>query len=89
LQKEELQIAIEDFIKIDVRIGTITTVEKVPRTEKLYRILVDLGPIGVRQTISSLVGHYDQNDLVGKRVVFLYNLKTTKGDFKRFKSNLT
>ena len=78
MQKEELQISFEDFSKIDARIGTITTVERVPRTEKLYRILVDLGPIGVRQTISSLVGHYDQNYLVGKRVVFLCNLKPTK-----------
>lgn len=78
MQKEELQIAFEDFSKTDVRIGTITTAERVPRTEKLYRILVDLGPIGVRQTVSSLVGHYAENDLVGKRVVFLYNLKPTK-----------
>lgn len=78
MQKEELQISFEDFGKIDARIGTITTVERVPRTEKLFRILVDLGRIGVRQTISSLVGHYTENDLVGKQVVFLYNLKPTK-----------
>jgi len=78
LQKEELQIVFEDFSRIDARVGTITTVERIPRTEKLFRILVDLGPMGVRQTVSSLVGHYDQNELVGKRVVFLYNLKPTK-----------
>ena len=72
------EIAFEDFKRIDARIGTITTVERVPRTEKLYRILVDLGPLGVRQTVSSLVGYYEPNQLIGKRVVFIYNLKPTK-----------
>ena len=61
-----------------MRIGTITTVDRVPRTEKLYRILVDLGKLGVKQTVSSLVGFYESNQLIGKRVVFLYNLKPTK-----------
>jgi methionyl-tRNA synthetase len=72
------EIAFEDFKKLDARVGTITDVERVPRTEKLYRIVVDLGPIGIRQTISSLVGYYEPEQLKGKRVVFLYNLKPTK-----------
>ena len=73
-----LEITFEEFKKIDARVGTITTVERVPRTAKLYRILVDLGSLGVRQTISSLVGYYEPNELVGKRIVFLCNLKPTK-----------
>jgi len=72
------EISFEDFKRIDVRVGTITQVDRVPRTEKLYRILVDLGSLGVRQTVSSLVGYYELNDLVGKRIVFLFNLKPTK-----------
>jgi methionyl-tRNA synthetase len=44
----------------------------------LYRILVDLGPLGVRQTLSSLVGYYEPHELVGRRIIFLYNLKPTK-----------
>ena len=71
-------ISFEDFKKIDVRVGTITQVDRVPRTEKLYRILVDLGTLGVRQTVSSLVGYYEPSELVGKRIVFLFNLKPTK-----------
>jgi methionyl-tRNA synthetase len=67
-----------DFKKLDVRVGTITQVERVPRTEKLYRILVDLGTLGTRQTVSSLVGYYEPDQLQGKRVLFLYNLKPTK-----------
>ena len=61
-----------------MRVGTITQVDRVPRTEKLYRILVDLGSLGIRQTVSSLVGYYEPNELVGKRIVFLFNLKSTK-----------
>jgi len=72
------EISFDDFKKMDARVGIITQVDRVPRTEKLYRILVDLGALGVRQTLSSLVGYYEPNDLVGRRVIFLYNLKATK-----------
>ena len=76
--KQPSEITYDEFKKLDARVGTITQVERVPRTEKLYRILVDLGPLGVRQTLSSLVGYYQVEELVGKRIVFLYNLKPTK-----------
>jgi len=72
------EIEFEEFKKIDARIGTITEVERVPRTEKLYKILVDLGSLGVKQTLSSLVGYYEPDQLKGKRVVFLCNLKPAK-----------
>jgi len=72
------EISFEDFKKFDARVGTITQVERVPRTEKLYKILVDLGALGTRQTVSSLVGYYEPDQLKGKRVIFLYNLKATK-----------
>ena len=72
------EIGFDEFKKLDARVGTITQVDRVPRTEKLYKVLVDLGPLGVRQTVSSLVGFYAPEELKGKRVVFLYNLKPTK-----------
>lgn len=72
------EITYEEFKRLDARVGTITQVEHVPRTEKLYKILVDLGSLGVRQTVSSLVGYYEPDQLKGKRVVFLCNLKPTK-----------
>jgi len=76
--KVSLEISFEDFKRMDARVGTITQVERVTRTEKLYKILVDLGPLGVRQTVSSLVGYYEPDQLKGKRVIFLYNLKPSK-----------
>ena len=72
------EVSFEDFKKLDARVGIITQVERVPRTEKLYKILVDLGTLGIRQTVSSLVGYYEPDQLMGKRVIFLCNLKPTK-----------
>lgn len=72
------EVSFEDFKRLDIRVGIVTSVERVRRTEKLYKILVDLGPSGSRQTVSSLVGYYEPNELVGKRVVFLTNLKQAK-----------
>jgi methionyl-tRNA synthetase len=72
------EISFEDFKRLDIRVGVVTSVERVKRAERLYKILVDLGSLGTRQTISSLVGYYEPNDLQGKRVVFLANLKQAK-----------
>ena len=72
------EVSFDDFKRLDIRVGVISSVERVRRTEKLYKILVDLGGLGTRQTVSSLVGYYEPNELVGKRVVFLTNLKQTK-----------
>jgi len=72
------EIPFEDFKKLDIRVGTIMNVERVRRSERLYKILVDLGSFGSRQTISSLVGYYEPGELVGKRIVFLVNLKPAK-----------
>ena len=72
------EVSFEDFKRVDIRVGVITSVERVKRTEKLYRILVDLGSLGTRQTVSSLVGYYGPNELVGKRIIFLTNLKQAK-----------
>jgi len=71
-------VTFDEFKKLDMRIGTIAQVERVPRTEKLYKIIVDLGELGRRQTVSSLVGYYTAEELLGKRIVFLVNLKPTK-----------
>ncbi len=72
------QADISDFQKLDLRIGTVTSVEHVKGTKKLYKILVDLGELGVKQTISGLVGYYTPEELRGKKVVFLANLKPAK-----------
>jgi len=71
-------MSFEEFKRLDMRVGTVVAVERVPRTEKLYKIQVSLGELGKRQTVSSLVGYYTPDELVGKRVIFLANLQSTK-----------
>lgn len=72
------EVSFDDFKKLDMRIGTVVDVSRIPRTERLYKIIVDLGDLGRRQTISSLVGYYTPEELLSKRIVFLTNLKATK-----------
>jgi methionine--tRNA ligase beta chain len=72
------EVSIEDFKRLEVRVGTVVEVSRVPRTEKLYKVVVDLGEHGKRQTITSLVGHYSADELLHKRIAFLCNLKAAK-----------
>ena len=71
-------VGIEDFKKLDIRVGTVVKVERIPRTEKLYKMVVDLGPLGTKQTVASLVGYYTPEQLLQRKVVFLANLKPVK-----------
>jgi len=73
-----VEISFEEFQRLDIRIGTIVNVERIPRTEKLYKILVDVGSYGTRQTVASLAPYYATEELKGKRIVFLSNLKPAK-----------
>ena len=75
---EATQVSFDDFKRLDIRVGTIVSVDRVRRTENLYQIKVDLGELGLRQTISSLVGYYTPEELVGKKIIFLVNLKPAK-----------
>jgi methionyl-tRNA synthetase len=58
-------------------VGTIVEVSRVPRTNKLYKVIVDMGTHGRKQTVTSLVDFYKTEELLHKRIVFLANLKET------------
>ncbi len=72
------EVAIEDFKKLELRIGTVVEVTRIPRTEKLYKVIVDLGRHGRKQTITSLVGYYKEEELLHKKIVFFSNLREAK-----------
>lgn len=74
----EEKVSIDEFKKLDIRVGTIAKVENIKGARRLYRIQVDLGELGTRQTIASLAEDYKPEELLGKRVVFLANLKPAK-----------
>lgn len=68
------EIEFPDFEKLDMRVGKILAVEDVPRTKKLYKIQVDLKDKQV-QIVSSLKDYYTKEELVGKLIIVLTNLK--------------
>lgn len=70
-------ISYDDFQKLDIKIGTILSVENVEGSEKLLKIMVDFGD-EIRQIISGIAKCYVQEDLIGKQVPVLINLETKK-----------
>lgn len=70
-------ITIKEFKRLNIRIGTITEVERVPGSDKLYKMQVDMGG-EVRQIVTGLVDWYTIEELKGKVIAVLMNLKPAK-----------
>lgn len=68
-------ISIDDFKKIDIRIGTVITAEHIPDTDKLLRLTVDLGEEEHRQIVSGIAEYVSPEDLEGKQCAFAANLE--------------
>ncbi len=69
-------ISIEDFKKVDIVVGQILSAEKVPDTDKLLKLSVDLGEPASRQIVSGISLYFpDCTVLVGKKYMFLANLE--------------
>ena len=71
------EIVYDDFSKLDLRMGTVKVAEKVPKADKLLRLEIDLG-FEERQILSGVAEQMNPEELVGKRVVVVANLKPRK-----------
>jgi methionyl-tRNA synthetase len=78
---QKTTISIEDFAKIDVRIGRILTAEKVPETDKLIKCTIDFGELGTRTIVSGIAGYRIAESLPGTQCIYVVNLapRTIKG----------
>lgn len=74
-QKEETTF--DDFMKMDIRVGTILEAEKMPKADKLLILKVDTG-IDVRTVVSGIAEHFTPEEIIGKRVTVLANLAPRK-----------
>ena len=71
------EISIEEFMNVDLRVATVMACEAVPKTSKLLKLQLDMG-YEVRQVVSGIAEHYKPDELVGKKVVVVANLKPVK-----------
>jgi methionine--tRNA ligase beta chain len=68
------EVTFDEFLKFDFRVGKILEATPVPASKKLIKIIVDFGT-EKRQAVAGLLQYYKPEDLVGKKCVFLLNLK--------------
>ncbi|MGI5881120.1 MAG: methionine--tRNA ligase [Syntrophomonadaceae bacterium] len=75
--QEKEYISIDDFARLDLRVAEVTACEKMPKADKLLILKVKLGE-EERTVVSGIAQHYQPEDLIGKKVVLVANLKPTK-----------
>lgn len=77
-KRTEDYITIEDFLRIDLRVGEVKTAERVPNADKLLRLEVDIGEEKTRQVLAGLAEYYEPEKLIGRKVIVVANLKPRK-----------
>ena len=74
----EQYITIDDFLKVELRVGEVKVAERIPKADKLLRFEIDLGEEKPRQILAGLAEYYDPEKLIGRKVVVVANLKPRK-----------
>lgn len=72
------EVSIDDFAKLDLRVGTVLECEAVPKANKLLRFVIDDGTPSHRVIVSGIAQHYKPEQLIGKQVIFIANLAPAK-----------
>ena len=71
-------IEIDDFAKVDLRVGTVLSAERVPKADKLLLLKIDLNEEQPRQVLAGIAQYYEPEKLIGRKVVVVANLKPRK-----------
>jgi methionyl-tRNA synthetase len=71
------KIAIEDFAKVEMRVGEIKTAERIVGADKLLKLTVDIGT-EIRQICAGIAQHYEPEKLIGRKVAVVVNLAPRK-----------
>ena len=71
-------IEIDDFAKVDLRVGQVLSAERIPKADKLLLLKVDLGEAEPRQILAGIAQYYEPEKLIGRKVVIVANLKPRK-----------
>jgi methionine--tRNA ligase beta chain len=68
-------ISLEEFKKVEIRIGQVSLCEKVENADKLLKLQIDFGDFGKRQIVSAIAEYYEPSDLEGKKLPFIVKLE--------------
>lgn len=71
-------ISIEDFAKVDIRIGKIIEVKDAETKKPMYMLKIDFGELGIKQAIAGVKPYYAKEELLNKKFVFVVNLEPKK-----------
>lgn len=72
------EIPFDDFKKVDIRAGRITSAERVPKSEKLLKLIVNFGELGNRQILAGIGKSYEPEAVLDKTATFVVNLAPRK-----------
>ncbi len=76
-QKSPQEISYEEFSKVDLRVAVVLEAERVPGADKLLKLKIDLGS-ETRQIVAGIAEQYSPEEMIGKRIVVVANLKPAK-----------
>ncbi|HJQ23992.1 MAG TPA: methionine--tRNA ligase [Blastocatellia bacterium] len=71
-------ISIDDFIKVELRAATVLEAERVPKADKLLRLVIDIGEEKPRQILAGIAEHYAPEEVVGRKIIVVANLAPRK-----------
>jgi len=72
------EITLEDFSRIDLRVATVMRAETIPRAKKLLKLEIDLGEPELRTLVAGIAGTYTSDELIGRQIIVIANLKPAK-----------
>src|SRR5438105_9219862 len=72
------RIGIDDFARVEMRVGTVVSAERVPNADRLLRLEVEIGEPEPRQIVAGIAAYYTPEELLGRRIIVVANLEPRK-----------